>query len=293
MNERPPPPRRRLRRHGPGWPPGLENLEQPPAALWLLGSAGISQPSVAIVGSRRATHAGLAIARELGRDLGRSGVQVVSGFARGIDAAAHEGALEGGGTTLAVLGCGLDQDYPRGQERLRREVAAAGALLTEYDDGVPPEGWRFPRRNRLIAALAAVVVVVEASERSGALSTARWALDLGREVLAVPGSIRSDRSRGSNALIRDGARPCLGCADVLEALGLGRPQAAGAPGRSPAPQLELPLREVLDRLSPDPVHPDDLGETLGLPPHVLAARLTDLELRGAIRVLPGGLVSTS
>jgi len=287
---------RRLDRGGPGWPEQLEHLRQPPAGLWVLGSVAPLWPAVAVVGSRHPTLTGVDIARSLGRDLAAAGVQVISGFARGIDAAAHDGALEGGGTTVAVLGCGLDVDYPRGHLRLREAVIASGALITEDGPGAPPEAWRFPRRNRLIAALSAAVIVVEATERSGALSTARWAADLGRDVLAVPGSIRSDRSRGTNLLIRDGARPLLDVADVFEAVPelahLRRPRGPQAGRRSsPDSQLELPLRELLDQLGPDPVHPDDLGASLGLSAAALASRLTVLEMGGAIRTLAGGLVA--
>ncbi|MFN2568184.1 MAG: DNA-processing protein DprA [Candidatus Dormibacteria bacterium] len=324
------PPCRWLTRGQAGWPGQLEHLHDPPAGLWLQGRCQPVWPAVAIVGSRRATITGVDIARSLGRDLGGAGVQVISGFARGIDGAAHEGALESGGTTVAILGCGLDVVYPRGHEALRRRIEAAGALITEADPGAAPEAWRFPQRNRLIAALSAAVIVVEATERSGALSTARWAADLGRDVLAVPGSIRSDRSAGTNLLIRDGARPLLSVEDLFEAVPELSSRAAHAAGDGPgaadplAPvgprpagrpvsrhrgprgsdravlpphprgvqgELELPLREVLDQLGTDPVHPDELGSALGIPASALASRLTALELGGAITALPGGLVA--
>lgn len=283
---------RRLVRGGPGWPQRLEDLKSPPEVLWSVGTVPPGRPAVAVVGSRRPTLAGSQIAHDLGRDLARLGVQVISGFARGIDAAAHRGALAGGGSTVAVLGCGLDQPYPREHGELRREITAAGSLLSEHPAGVAPLAFHFPLRNRLIAALAAAVVVVEATDRSGALSTAGWAADLGRDVLAVPGSIRSDRSVGCNRLIRDGARPLLDVGDVAEALGLPGPESSLECGAGSAP-LEPALDEVFSRLGPDPVHPDALGVALGLDAATLAGRLTALELLGVVRTFPGGLVATS
>ncbi len=276
------------------WPPRLAHLATPPARLWLWGNSRPREPAVALVGSRRATLAGLDIARCLGRDLAGAGVQVVSGMARGIDAAAHEGCLEAGGSTVAVLGCGIDVCYPPGHQRLRERIVAAGCVLTEEPPGVAPLKYNFPKRNRLIAALAAAVVVVEATSRSGALSTARWAADLGREVLAVPGSIRTPQSEGTNLLIRDGARPFLGMDDLLEAVpGLATASAAqdGGQDAAPASGLSRPLTEILSAMGATPVHPDALGATLSLSAPVLASRLATLELAGAVLSLPGGLVA--
>lgn len=274
---------RLLTRGAPGWPDRLEHLEQPPDRLWLRGTAEPGRlPAVAIVGSRRATAGGITVARDLARALAESGVVIVSGFAIGIDAAAHRGALDGGGVTVAVLGCGLDQDYPPGHGELRRRVAAAGVLVTENPEGTHPEGWLFPRRNRLIAALAQAVVVVEATERSGALSTARWAVDLGRDVLAVPGSIRSPQSRGANLLIRDGARPVLEPGDVLEAIGVAVEAPVRGRGRLPTAPADPDLRAVWSRLGSDPVHPDELAEACGLDAATLGARLGALEIGGAV-----------
>jgi len=170
-----------------------------------------------VVGSRRAAPGALLTARDIALELAATGITVVSGMARGVDAAAHRGALLGGGATIAVLGCGIDLCYPPEHIELRDQIVATGCVLSEDGGMEPPIGWRFPRRNRLIAALAEAVVVVEATARSGALSTARWAADLGREVLAVPGSIRSASSVGTNLLIRDGVRPFLDIADLFEA----------------------------------------------------------------------------
>lgn len=282
----------------PEWPECLGHLGSPPRGLWRLGSIGPLSPAVAIVGSRRATFTGVDIARTIAMDLGAAGIQIVSGMALGIDAAAHSGALDGGGSTVAVLGCGIDVCYPPRHAELRARIIAAGSILTEEEAGTAPFKFNFPKRNRIIAALAAAVIVVEATERSGALSTARWAVDLGREVLAVPGSIRSRQSSGTNLLIRDGARPFLGIADLFEAVPALR---AAAGDRAPAGQPEVSstpverfspaLREILARMGTQPVHPDQVGIALGLSPSAVAARLGALELAGAVMSLPGGLVA--
>jgi DNA processing protein len=283
---------------GPGWPDRLDHLEHPPRGFWQLGAVGPTSPSVAVVGSRRATFGGVEIAQSIGRELGAAGIQVISGMALGIDAAAHTGALDGGGTTVAVLGCGIDICYPARHEDLRARIAANGSVITEEPAGTPPLRYNFPKRNRIIAALAQAVIVVEATERSGALSTARWAADLGREVLAVPGSIRARQSSGTNLLIRDGARPFLAITDLFDAVpGLGEAVPSGFPGAPPASGPEAlerfspPLREILARMGTQPVHPDQVGIALGLAPAVVATRLGALELAGAVMSLPGGLVA--
>ncbi|MGA8361036.1 MAG: DNA-processing protein DprA [Candidatus Dormiibacterota bacterium] len=282
----------------PDWPARLAHLEAPPEGLWQLGATGPTTPCVAIVGSRRATFSGIEIARSIGGELGAGGIQVISGMALGIDAAAHRGALEAGGTTVAVLGCGIDVCYPARHAELREQIIAAGSLITEEPEGTPPLKYNFPKRNRIIAALASAVVVVEATERSGALSTARWAADLGREVLAVPGSIRSRQSSGTNLLIRDGVRPFLGIGDLLEAVPELRravPESAlDSPPGGDGNRLERfspPLREILARMGTQPVHPDQVGVALGLSPALVASRLGALELAGAVMSLPGGLVA--
>jgi DNA processing protein len=300
-------PIRHLTRGQRGWPPELEHLEVTPPELWLLGRALPKGPRVAVVGSRVATHAGLEVARRLGADLAAAGIPVVSGMARGIDGAAHTGALEAGGPTVAVLGCGIDLCYPSSHRTLRDRIAAAGAVLTEYPPGTAPAPWRFPRRNRIIAALSVAVVVVEASDRSGALSTARHAADLGRDVLAVPGSVLSDRSAGTNRLIRDGATPVLETQDLAAVsalqdalartrgrarLALSPPTFRRDPGHRQATTDALPkeLIDTLAHIGHHPIDPDRLAATLQLSPAQLASRLADLELAGHLRSLPGGLV---
>lgn len=277
-----------------GWPERFGHLQLPPERVWVRGAVLPRQPAIAVVGSRLATPAGLDIARSIGYELAAAGVQVVSGMARGIDAAAHGGALDGGGTTVAVLGCGIDVCYPAEHAALRDAIEASGCTLTEECPGSPPRKAQFPKRNRLIAALTEAVVVVEATPRSGALSTARWAADLGREVLAVPGSIRSPQSEGTNLLIRDGARPYLGAPDLFEAVpALGAPPATAGRGNGPATVARLApeLAEILSRMGTTPVLPDELGAALDLPAAVIAARLGSLEVAGAILSLPGGRVA--
>ncbi len=282
----------------PDWPVRLAHLEAAPHGFWQLGAVAPATPCVAIVGSRRATFSGVEIARSIGGELGAANIQVISGMALGIDGAAHRGALEAGGTTVAVLGCGIDVCYPPRHAELRSQIIAAGSLITEETEGTPPFKHNFPKRNRIIAALASAVVVVEATERSGALSTARWAADLGREVLAVPGSIRSRQSSGTNLLLRDGVRPFLGIGDLLEAVPELRQAAPeSAFGTLPAgdggglERFSPPLREILARMGTQPVHPDQVGVALGLSPALVASRLGALELAGAVMSLPGGLVA--
>ena len=287
-----------LTRGSPGWPVRFEHLSDPPVSIWLCGALPAADtPCVAVVGSRRASPGALLTAHDIGRDLAAAGVVVVSGMARGIDAAAHRGALDGGGETIAVLGCGVDVCYPAEHRDLRDRIVARGCVVSEYPAGAPPLPGLFPRRNRLIAALAEAVVVVEATARSGALSTAARARDLGREVLAVPGSIRSATSVGTNLLIRDGARPYLEPADLFEEVpalrrGLVAPPRATEGGAgTAAPEADPVLRMVLDRLGADPVHPDDIGAALGLSADALGTALTTLELRGAITEVCGGRVA--
>jgi DNA processing protein len=252
-----------------------------------------------VVGSRRAAPGALLTARDIALDLVAANVTVISGMARGVDAAAHRGALLGNGTTVAVLGCGIELCYPPEHVELRDRIAAGGCVLSEDGGLEPPASWRFPKRNRLIAALAEAVVVVEATARSGALSTARWAADLGREVLAVPGSIRSAGSVGTNMLIRDGVRPYLGIADLFEvAPQLRRALASGTAldheresDDRDACAGEPVLSLVLGQLGADPVHPDDLAAALGLGMAALATALTTLQLRGAITDVCGGRVA--
>jgi DNA processing protein len=278
------------------YPARLLSTPDPPAALWVRGETRLEDElAVAVVGSRAASSYGLGLAQDLASALARSGIVVVSGAALGIDGAAHRGALGAGGRTLAVLGCGIDVAYPRRHRRLLAEIAGHGAVLSEYPRGTPPEPWRFPERNRLIAGLALGTVVVEAGERSGALGTARMALDLGREVWAAPGRTTSRTSVGTNALLRDGAAGVArGADDVIADLPhpwremVAHPPATTA-GPSPTAGLAEPEASVLARIGPDePVHVDALARDTRLPVGALLDALVGLEVRGLIRACPGG-----
>ena len=273
----------------PGWPvDAFAGLADPPCALFARGALPPrGAASVGIVGTRDATHYGLAFARELARDLATAGVWVVSGFALGIDGAAHGGCVDGGGTTLAVLGCGIDHPYPSAHLDLRDDLlAAGGGLLSEHAPGVEPRKHHFPRRNRLAAALVQALVVVEAPARSGALITARLALELGREVLAVPGNVGQRARAGCHRLLREGAALCESAADVLEAIGIDTPDGPGLALR-PEPSGEAGLLwRALDAATP--VDAGVLCTRTGLAPEIVAAALVELELAGRARRLPEG-----
>jgi DNA processing protein len=255
------------------FPSAVGAIFDPPAGLFVRGTAPLElldHASVAIVGARACSPYGAQIARMLGRELAAAGLVVVSGLARGVDGSAHRGALEGGGPTVAVLGCGIDRDYPAAHAELARAIVHEGLIVSEYAPGVEPAPWRFPARNRIIAGLAAVTVVVEARERSGALITADLALEEGREVFAVPGEITSALSKGTNGLLRVGATACTGPADVLEAFGI-----------APAPADE-PSAEAARVLALLPAAADDVGRALGLEAGPVAALLAELELAGLV-----------
>jgi DNA processing protein len=212
----------------------------------------------------------------LGRELAAAGLVVVSGLARGVDGEAHRGALEAEGLTVAVLGCGIDREYPAAHADLARRICERGLVVSEYEPGVEPAPWRFPARNRIIAGLAAATVIVEARERSGALITADFALEDGREVFAVPGEITGSLAAGTNRLLRQGATPLTSAADVLEMFGLGV-----LPGAQ-APALGETAKCVLGRLAESSATADELARASGLHPGPLAAALAELELAGLV-----------
>jgi len=258
--------------------PGLlSSMIDPPLGLFVRGRLS-DAPTVAIVGSRKATPYGCQVARLLGEELGRAGVVTVSGMARGVDAQAHRGALSADGITWAVWGSGPDRVYPPEHAGLAAEIAATGALITEYPPGTPPRRHHFPERNRILAGLSRAVVVVEAAARSGALITARLAVEEGREVLAVPGSIFSELSVGPNTLLRVGARPLLTPRDLFDALGLRPPEraktATAATGEGFAGGEALTLDEIAVRAKATVAD--------------IAASLLELELSGAITRRPDG-----
>jgi DNA processing protein len=255
----------------------LRHIHDPPRVLFLRGRASpevLGQPAVAIVGARACSPYGAQVARMLGRELAAAGLVVVSGLARGVDGEAHRGALESGGITVAVLGCGIDRDYPATHAELARRVCEQGLVVSEYEPGVEPAPWRFPARNRIIAGLAAATVIVEARERSGALITADFALEDGREVFAVPGEITGTLSTGTNRLLRQGATPLTSSEDVLELFGLAAPQRPRAPALGPT------AAAVLERLADGAASADELARATGLEPGPLAAALAELELAG-------------
>jgi DNA processing protein len=260
------------------FPAPLRSIHDPPVGLFVRGTAPLSlleRPCVAVVGARACSSYGLAVALAFGRELAAAGAVVISGLARGVDAAAHRGALDAG-ITVAVLGCGIDRDYPRAHAGLAERVAASGLILSEYPPGVEPAPWRFPARNRIVAGLAAATVVVEARERSGALITADLALEEGREVLAVPGEITSRLSDGTNHLLRLGATPATSVDDVLAAVGLEQ-------GREPPPHhLEERLEAVRVVVADAPVSADEVARLAELDPGEAAAALAELELLGIV-----------
>lgn len=269
-----------------GYPERLREIAQPPPVLYAKGTIEARDRwAVAVVGTRKPTAYGISAARDLGRILGANGVLVVSGMARGIDAVAHLAALESGGRTVAVLGSGLDQVYPPEHRSLASRIQSNGAVVSDYPLGTKPDAANFPPRNRIISGLAAAVVVVEAGEGSGALITADFGAEQGREVFAVPGSIYSRSSRGCHRLIENGARPLIAFEDVLEALNMeAAVMAAHQPERLPEDETE---RTVIRCLSAEPVHVDELHALSGLPVATLTATLAMLELKGFARQVGG------
>ncbi len=266
-----------IRRRDRNFPALLGAIYDPPARLYVRGSRPelLARPCVAVVGARSCSGYGAQVARSLGRELAGAGLVVVSGLARGVDGEAHRGALDVGGPTVAVLGCGIDRDYPRSHADLARRIAADGLVVSEYEPGIEPAPWRFPARNRIVAGLCLAVVVVEARERSGALITADFALDEGREVFAVPGEITSSLSAGSNALLNLGAIPLLCPDDVLTTLGV-----EAASPKPPPPDGEGAT--VLGSLRDAPAAADEISVRTGLPAERVAAALVRLELDGLI-----------
>lgn len=276
------------------YPAWLRTIADPPAVLYCDGlPVPADRQAVAIVGARQATPYGLRVTEALALELTGLGFTIVSGLARGIDAAAHHGALAAGGRTIAVLGCGLDITYPPEHVRLRAEIAGAGAVLTEFSPGTPPLASHFPRRNRIISGLAMGVVVVEASAESGSLITARLALEQGREVFAVPGLIDAPLSRGPHGLLKQGAKLVETVDDIVEEL-LPQLDTAGVPKRQPVlskateiPTLSPEERRVFEQMSREPLHLDELTERSGLTPAGVVGILLGLELKDVVRQLPG------
>jgi len=284
----------RLRRAGghlvtcldPTYPRRLRHIHDPPPLLFVRGDLRPEDElAVAVIGSRAASPYGLRMARELAEGLARCGVTVVSGLARGTDAAAHAAALRAGGRTIAVLGSGIDVVYPSEHRALANAIAGRGAVLSELPMGTPPDAENFPSRNRIISGSALGTVVVEAAERSGSLITASLALEQGRDVFAVPGPV-GERTRGTHRLLRDGAKVTQCAEDILEEVAPQRLRraAAGAP-----PALDATEHRLVGYLGRDPVHVDDLIARSGCAPAVVLQGLLGLELKGVVQQLPGKL----
>jgi DNA processing protein len=269
----------------PRYPSALLNAPDPPLMLYAQGRIALLQAeSIAIVGSRHPTPQGAANARAFARELSRAGLTIVSGMALGVDAAAHDGGLDGAGSTIAVIGTGLDRVYPRRNLALAHRIAREGLIFSEYALGTPPLAANFPQRNRIIAGLSGGTLVVEAALQSGSLITARLANEAGREVFAIPGSIHSPQARGCHALLRQGAKLVETAQDVLEEL---HPTALAA--ASPASAETADSDPLLAALGFDPVTLDALAARTGLGAAELSARLLGLELDGQIARLPGQL----
>jgi DNA processing protein len=270
----------------PDYPPRLKELPLPPPVLYARGAVTEADGlAVAIVGTRKTTAYGREAARMFAGALAANGISIVSGLARGIDAEAHAAALERNGRTLAVLGCGADVIYPPEHARLARRIAENGAVLSDYPPGTPPDAANFPPRNRIIAGLALATLVVEAGEESGALLTARYAAEYGRDVFAVPGSILSPASRGCNRLISDGAFPAISPEELVAALDL--------PRVAPALQMRMIVPEspveakILAALGCEPMHIDLLRASVGLPVETVSGALAMMELKGMVRPAGG------
>lgn len=272
----------------PEYPVNLRPFVDAPPLLYIRGAiVGSDRKAVAIVGSRNATTYGKNTSSGMARQLASAGITVVSGMARGIDSAAHQGALDAGGRTIAVLGCGVDVVYPPENKKLRDAIIEQGAVISEYPIGGKPLQDHFPNRNRIITGLSLGVLAVEAREDSGVFSTVRWAAEQGREVFAVPGPITSATSAGPNQLIKQGAKMVLGVKDILEELRIeDHPETLPS---GPAPKIELNDEEalVLTEITDDPRHVDSLAENLRISPADTLRTLFSLEMKGLVRQMPG------
>jgi DNA processing protein len=276
----------------PEYPAPLAEIPDPPFLLFAQGNIErLKSPAVAVVGSRDATRYGRDVASRLARELSSVGVAIVSGFARGVDGSAHEAALESAGGTIAVLGCGLDVDYPREHDRLKEAMRKRDLLLSEFPPGTEPRSSNFPVRNRIIAGLSSGVVVVEASRRSGSLITARLANDFGRDVFAVPGSVYSETSVGTHGLLRDGAILCRGAEDVLSELfpTIGTPPVKGPAAPASGSDLSGEARKVFETLSrEEAASAEELVEKTEMPAATVLAALFELEEAGLAVFSEGG-----
>jgi len=268
------------------YPRRLKEIDQSPPVIFVRGALTPDDDfAVAIVGTRRVTAYGRQVTQEIAAELARNGLTVVSGLARGVDAIAHSAAMQAGGRTLAVMGSGVDRIYPHEHRRLAESIVPVGALLSDYPLGAPPEAANFPPRNRIISGLSLAVVVVEAGERSGALITASFAADQGRDVFAVPGNINAPQSAGTNRLIQKGAHPYLGVQDLLETLNLTLvTEQRTARRQLPSDEMEARLLALLTQ---QPQHVDELSHQANLPIATITATLAMMELKGMVRQVGG------
>lgn len=282
------------------YPEYLKNIYDPPIVLYSKGKIYGEEKMIAVVGSRKASYYGLDVAKTISRELADCGITIVSGMARGVDSYSHKGALEAGGRTIAVLGCGLDTVYPKENEALMKQIAGCGAVLSEYLPGVAPLSRNFPARNRIISGLSLGVVVIEASNNSGSLITADFALEQGREVFAVPGNLDSLTSKGTNKLIKDGAKMVTSIDDIIEELHLyfnseqiikkENCKAGQCKKYNDVGDEELVL---IDNLKQGPMYVDLLAEKCGYTIQTINYLVTMLELKGIVRQAPGKIISLS
>jgi len=279
-----------IKQEDPAYPGLLKEIHDPPKCLWAQGDCDFSGPMIAVVGARDCTAYGQKVAYEIAKALARAGVCVVSGLAYGIDTAAHQGALEGGGRTVAVLGCGIDQAYPARNQKLKEKIVRQGTVLSEFAPGVEAAPWTFPKRNRIVSGLSLGVVVVEAGLKSGSLITADFALQQGREVFAVPGPVTAAQSEGTNRLIQNGAKLVISVDDILDEL--------GAHAQLCLPEVPTQdkddgeddenAKKILGLLRQGSKNMDDLLTESKIAIENISAVLVDLEIRGKIGSLPGG-----
>jgi DNA processing protein len=268
------------------YPRRLKEIAQPPPVLFVRGSINVEDDwAVSVVGTRRVTPYGRQVAMEIARFLAQNGVTVVSGLARGVDAIAHQSALQAGGRTIAILGSGVDVIYPPEHRKLADEIIRQGAVISDYALGTQPDSSNFPPRNRIIAGLSLATIVVEAGETSGALITAEFAAEQGRDVFAVPGSILAPQSEGTNKLIGDGARPLVRMTEILEALKLEQIPEKQANRKSISTSLEE--KKLLEHLGHEPSHIDEICQLSGLPIQTVSATLTMMELKGLVTQVGG------
>lgn len=271
------------------YPQGLKDIYDPPVVLYVSGTILESDKhSIAIVGSRRATVYGRSVAEKIANELAARGLAIVSGGARGIDTAAHKGALAAGGRTVAFLGCGIDVTYPAENKKLFEAIAENGAVVSEFPLGSHPEPWRFPPRNRLISGLSIGVLVCQSPEASGALITAGYAAEQGKDTYAVPGNVDDERNRGCHKLIQEGALLVQDASDILRELGLDQDAKEGPRQLAlPVEQLNEQERDIAALLSLEPVPMDEIIEKTGLPAPMVSGTLTVLEMKNVVRRVPG------